>query len=323
MESRARRPRQRVFQPARPGRTRSDRKGHARELMLRSREENLNEGDRVRQDRRPEVLTLGDIPKPPPRPGYVLIKVHAIGINLRRRPLPAGTLRREANLPDRRGWRRPASSKRSATGRPDSSPRSRHRIHGEVYAEYCQRPRRWVVKLPDAGDLASAAFPVQVLTAYHMLHTVDSTGPARSSSCTPPPAASGSRGAAREGAGARVFGTVSSDEKKALAKRAAPTPSQLHGANFADEVLKLTEGRGRTSFSTPSGSPPSGRAQVPGAVRHYPLRARGGPPDRERRHASAKSTKVSGFSMRLSPAASRTRRATARSAASRSCALAS
>ena len=37
-----------------------------------------------------------------------------------------------------------------------------------------------VIPLPDAVSFTDgAAFPIQVMTAYHMLHTVDSTGPGK------------------------------------------------------------------------------------------------------------------------------------------------
>src|SRR5436190_215010 len=48
------------------------------------------------------------------------------------------------------------------------------------YAEYCQAPASMVIPLPDVVSFVDgAAFPIQVLTAYHMLHTADSTGPGR------------------------------------------------------------------------------------------------------------------------------------------------
>src|SRR4029450_7232455 len=77
------------------------------------------------------------------------------------------------------------------------------------YAEYCQAPEPMVVPLPDAVSFVDgAAFPIQVLTAYHMLHTADSTGPGRT--VVVHSAAGGvglAAGQLAQAAGARVFGT--------------------------------------------------------------------------------------------------------------------
>src|SRR5438128_9781129 len=77
-----------------------------------------------------------------------------------------------------------------------------------------------VIPLPDSvGFVDGAAFLIQVLTAYHLLHTANSTGPGRSVLVH---SAAGGVGLAAvqlaKVAGARVFGTVSSDAKAGLAK---------------------------------------------------------------------------------------------------------
>src|SRR6266446_5614965 len=102
----------------------------------------------------PEVLALADVPRPDVRPGMVLVKAHAIGVNF-------------ADIRFRQG----------------------------------------------------AAFPIQVLTAYHMLHRADSTGPGRTVLVH---SAAGGVGleavSLAEAAGARVLGTVSSDAKAPLVR---------------------------------------------------------------------------------------------------------
>ena len=47
----------------------------------------------------PEVLALGEAPKPEVRPGMVLVKIHAIGDQLRRHPLPPGDVLGGAQAP--------------------------------------------------------------------------------------------------------------------------------------------------------------------------------------------------------------------------------
>ena len=63
----------------------------------------------------PEVLALSDVPKPDVRPGMVLIKVHAIGVNFADVRFRQGlyVVKPEAT-PTRPAWKRPASSRRWA-----------------------------------------------------------------------------------------------------------------------------------------------------------------------------------------------------------------
>jgi len=108
-------------------------------------------------------------------------------------------------------------------------------------------PAFMVIPLPDSVTFVDgAAFLIQVLTAYHLLHTVDSTGPGRSVLVH---SAAGGVGLAAvqlaRAAGARVFGTVSSDAKAGLAKEAGAEAIINYGTEkFADEVLRLTSDRG-------------------------------------------------------------------------------
>ena len=91
---------------------------------------------------------------------------------------------------------------------------------GKTYAEYCLAPVTQVVSLPDGVSFTDgAAFLIQGLTAYHLLHTADATGPGRTVLVH---SAAGGVGIlavqlART-AGARVLAPVSSDAKAALVK---------------------------------------------------------------------------------------------------------
>src|SRR6266851_4782738 len=51
----------------------------------------------------PEVLALGDVPKPDVRPGMALIKVHAIGVNFADTRFRQGTYVVKPKLPDTPG----------------------------------------------------------------------------------------------------------------------------------------------------------------------------------------------------------------------------
>src|SRR6266540_5839106 len=113
-----------------------------------------------------------------------------------------------------------------------------------AYAEYCVSPAFMVIPLPESvGFVDGAAFLIQVLTAYHMLHTADSTGPGKTVLVH---SAAGGVGLAAvqlaKVAGARVFGTVSSDAKATLVRdHGADAVINYATEKFADEVLQLTD----------------------------------------------------------------------------------
>jgi len=250
----------------------------------------------------PEVLALADVPKPDVRPGMVLIKVHAIGVNFADVRFRQGLYVVKPKLPDTPGME--AAGIVEAVGDGVTGVRPGARVAAftvKSYAEYCQAPESMIVPLPDAVSFEQgAAFPIQVLTAYHMLHTADSTGPGR---VVLVHSAAGGVGLAAvqlaKAAGARVFGTVSSDAKAALVRE--------HGADgvinyatekFADEVLRLTDGRGADLILDAVGKPTFEeglRCLAP--FGHLILYGRAGGPTDPLNVAtlSPKSLKVSGF----------------------------
>ena len=196
----------------------------------------------------PEVLALSDVPKPDVRPGMVLIKVHAIGVNFADVRFRQGLYVVKPKLPDTPGME--AAGVVEAVGQGVTGVKPGTRVAAftvKSYAEYCQAPESMVIPLPDAVNFVDgAAFPIQVLTAYHMLHTADTTTPGRTVLVH---SAAGGVGLAAvqlaKVAGARVFGTVSSDAKAQLVKdHGADAVINYASEKFADEVLRLTDGRG-------------------------------------------------------------------------------
>src|SRR5262245_46651476 len=169
----------------------------------------------------PEVLATGDVPKPEVRPGMVLIKVHGIGVDFADTRFRQGTYVMKPKLPDTPGME--ASGVIEAIGDGVTGLRVGMRAAAftvKAYAEYCQAPAPMVIPLPDFVSFTDgAAFPIQVLTAYHMLHTADSTGPGKTVLVH---SAAGGVGLVAvqlaSVAGARVIGTVSSDAKIPLVK---------------------------------------------------------------------------------------------------------
>jgi NADPH2:quinone reductase len=250
----------------------------------------------------PEVLALSDVPKPDVRPGMVLIKVHAIGVNFADTRFRQGTYVAKPKLPDTPGMEAAGVIEALGEGVTDFQPGARVAAFTvKSYAEYCQAPVPMVIPLPDfVSFVDGAAFPIQVLTAYHMLHTADSTGPGRTVLVH---SAAGGVGLAAvqlaKVAGARVFGTVSSDAKAQLVKdHGADAVINYATEKFADEVLRLTEGRGVDLILDAVGKPTFEeglRCLAP--FGHLILYGRaGGPTDPFNLAAlSPKSQKVSGF----------------------------
>src|SRR5438094_4279935 len=196
----------------------------------------------------PEVLTLSDVPKPDVRPSMVLIRVHAIGVNFADTRFRQGTYVVKPKLPDTPGME--AAGVVEAVGEGVSDVRPGMRVAAftvKSYADYCQAPASMVLPLPDfVSDVEGAAFPIQVLTAYHMLHTADATGPGRTVLVH---SAAGGVGLSAvqlaRAAGARVLGTVSSDAKAPLVREhGAGAVLDYATAKFADEVPRVSEGRG-------------------------------------------------------------------------------
>jgi NADPH2:quinone reductase len=250
----------------------------------------------------PEVMALTEAPKPDVRPGMVLIRNHAIGVNFADTRFRQGTYAVKPKLPDIPGLEAAGTIEALGEGVTGLAPGMRvAAFTARGYAEYCQAPTDMVVPLPDSVSFVDgAAFPIQVLTAYHMLHTVDSAGPGRTVLVH---AAAGGVGLAAvqlaKVAGARVIATVSTDAKAALAKaHGADTVINYATGGFADEVLKATDGRGVDLILDAVGKPTFEeglRCLAP--LGHLILYGRAGGPTDPLNVAtlSPKSVKVSGF----------------------------
>src|SRR5438093_12020354 len=130
----------------------------------------------------PEVLALADVPRPGVRPGAVLIRNHAIDMNFADTRFRQGACTIKPNLPDSPGMEVAGVIEAVGDGVTDLRPGLRAAAStSRAYAEYCVSPAFMVIPLPDSVSFVDgAAFLIQGLTAYHLLHTADSTGPGRS-----------------------------------------------------------------------------------------------------------------------------------------------
>jgi NADPH2:quinone reductase len=202
---------------------------------------------RVHQTGGAEVLKYEEVPKPSPGAGQALVRVTAVGMNfievyhrsgLYRLALPfipgseaAGIVEQVAgNVTTVKVGQRVASM--SFVG---------------AYAEYALAPADRLVVLPDrVTDRIGAAVLLQGMTAHYLTH---STYPLSSSDTCLVHAAAGGTGlllcqmARRRGA--RVIGTVSTEQKATLARAAGADEIILYTSqDFVAETKRLTNGAG-------------------------------------------------------------------------------
>jgi len=204
-------------------------------------------GIRVHQYGGPEVMKLDDLPTPTPGAGQALVKLEACGVNyidIYQRsgaykgamPLPmglegAGVVEAvgpnvsEVRAGDRVAW----------TGIPGS------------YATHNVVPAAKLVKLPAGlSGKDGAAAMLQGMTAHYLAHSMY---PLKEGETCLVHAAAGGVGLLlcqmAKRAGARVFGTVSTEAKAKLAREAGADEAILYTQkDFEAEVKRLTDGKG-------------------------------------------------------------------------------
>jgi NADPH2:quinone reductase len=195
----------------------------------------------------PEALTLVDLPVPEPEPGEAVVKVAWSGVNfidvyfrsgLYKAPSPVAIGSEAAGVVHAVG--------RDVAGLAPGDRVAYAMVRGS-YAEYAKVPAAQLVKVPDAVSLEqAAAVMLQGMTAHYLTRSVFALKPG--DSCLVH-AAAGGTGAlivqmARH-AGARVFGTVSNQQKAAVARDAGADEVIFYtDQDFAAETRRLTGGRG-------------------------------------------------------------------------------
>ena len=195
----------------------------------------------------PEVLRLDDVPEPVAGPGEVLLRVRAAGVNFADTQRRSGQAGRQVPLPAILGSEAAGSIFAVGNGvNPMLRGLRAVGLASEAQAEVVRMPANEVVLLPDEVDFeVAAALPVQGLTAYHLLHTVDWVTPGMTLLVH---AISGGVGLMllqlAKAAGARVLGTTSSEEKAEVAKRLGADAVLVAPQDLAAEVLTLTGGQG-------------------------------------------------------------------------------
>lgn len=202
---------------------------------------------RVHETGGPEKLVYTDAPVPVPGPGQARVKVHAIGLNyidvyyrtgLYKTSLPFTPGMEAAGVVDAVG----ENVKEVAPG-----DRVAYTMNLGAYGEYALASAWQLVKLPEEVDFTTgAAVMLQGMTAHYLTR---STFPLQSGQTALVHAAAGGVGLlltqVAKLIGARVIGTVSTDEKAALARTAgADHAIRYDRVDFEAELKKITDGHG-------------------------------------------------------------------------------
>ncbi len=124
----------------------------------------------------PEQLMLAQMPDPVAGPGEVLLDVAYAGCNWADTQVRTGIYPHAMSYPMVLGFE--VSGTVTALGPGVSGVKVGDRVaafpeKGGAYAEKCVAPAAGLIRLPDTIALdVAAAFPIQALTAYHMLFTI-------------------------------------------------------------------------------------------------------------------------------------------------------
>jgi NADPH2:quinone reductase len=201
----------------------------------------------VSQPGGPENMQLAEAPIPQPGPKQARVRIAATGVNFIDVYFRIGLYK--ADLPIALGSE--AAGTVDAIGSEVTEVAVGDRVAYAMargsYAEYAVVPAAQLVKLPDAVDFqTAAAVMLQGMTAHYLTH---STFPLKSGdTCLVHAAAGGTGGLLvqmAKMAGARVFGTVSTEEKAKIARENGVDEAILYTQqDFETEVKRLTGGRG-------------------------------------------------------------------------------
>jgi NADPH2:quinone reductase len=201
----------------------------------------------VREPGGPDKMELVEVPTPRPGPKQALVRIAASGVNFIDVYFRSGLYK--ADSPIALGSE--AAGTVEAIG-PDvtevaAGDRVAYAMVRGSYGEYAVVPSAQLVKIPDGIDFKSAAAAMlQGMTAHYLTH---STYPINGGDACLVHAAAGGAGRLiaqmAKARGARVFGTVSTDEKATAAREAGvDEPIIYTNIDFEVEVKRLTDGRG-------------------------------------------------------------------------------
>jgi NADPH2:quinone reductase len=192
-------------------------------------------------------MELAEVPTPKPASGQALVRLAVSGVNFIDIYFRTGAYK--AEIPVALGSEGAGTVEAVGPDVTDVAPGDRvaYAMVRGSYAEYAVVPSAQLVKIPDGLEFASAAaVMLQGMTAHYLTR---STYPLkRGESCLVHAAAGGAGGMVVQmahGLGARVFGTVSTAEKAAVARaHGAVEVIRYTEQDFEAEIKRLTNGRG-------------------------------------------------------------------------------
>lgn len=197
----------------------------------------------------PEAMTLGDAPDPEPKPGEILVRVHAAGVNR------ADVLQRMGRYPPPPGasptlgleLAGEVAALGPGASRFQPGDRVMALVTGGAYATRAAVPEVAALPVPAGLDFAQgAAIPEAFLTAWLNLFTLG--GLEKGETVLIHAGASGVGSAAIQLAretGARVITTVGSDEKAALCRElGAAVAVNRHRDDLVKAAMEATDGAG-------------------------------------------------------------------------------
>ena len=197
----------------------------------------------------PEVLKYEDCPGPSPAVGQALIDIQAVGVNFADVSARRGGPNSPSDLPTIPGFEAAGVVSAVGEGVADIQVGDTVAYWGVrgSYAEQAVVPTEVLVKLPAGIDAKTAAAVfLQGMTAHYLAF---STYPLKPGESALVHAGAGGTGLLliqmAKRAGARVFATVSTEEKAALAREAGADQAIIYSReDFEAEIMKATDGRG-------------------------------------------------------------------------------
>lgn len=201
----------------------------------------------VKQHGGPEQMEVAEAPVPQPGPGQALVRIEASGVNFIDVYFRIGLYK--AELPVTLGNEGAGTVQAIGEGVTQVAVGDRvaYAMNRGSYAEFAVVPSWQLVKIPAHVDTRTAAAAMlQGMTAHYLSHT---TFPLKQGDTALVHAAAGGVGRLlvqmAKARGARVFGTVSTDEKAELTKAAGCDEVIFYTRqDFVAEAKRLTDGRG-------------------------------------------------------------------------------